>query len=102
MVKVNEAEWDKARKTARIDDNGLSAYDKDLLGSAIRIEIPFTDPKLLRDIADMLRGFANTIDFTVQRDDMPLRARLFQLKSEAMNINQRIRVSRGLSRKWDR
>ena len=100
MVQVDPAAWDKARKIAKTDENGLSEYDKSLLGAAIRIEIPFTDPKLLLEVADMLRGFATSLEFTVQRDDMPLRARLFQLKSEAMAINGRIRERRGLSRKW--
>lgn len=102
MVQINETEWDKQRKRAKVESNGLTQYDMELLGSAIRLEIPFTDPKLLVDIADMLRGFANSIEFTVQRDDLPLRARLQMLKSEATSINGRIRVARGISRKWDR
>lgn len=94
MVKVNEAEWDKQRKRSKIDDNGLTQYDRDLIGKAVRIEIPFMHPTVLKGVPDLLRGLATQIEFTLQRDDLPLRARLHMLKTVAADVNARIRVAR--------
>lgn len=100
MVNVDPSAWDRQRKAAALTDNGLTQYDLEIIGRPVRIEIPFEDPVKLREIADMLRGFANSIDFTTQRDDIPLRARLVMLKQEASGVNYRIRGMHGKSRKW--
>lgn len=99
MVAVDPAAWDRQRKLSATDHNQLSTYDRDLIGTPVRVEIPFEDPTKLREIADLLRGLAETIEFTTEREDIPLRHRLSMIRRETMAINKRIRTIHGYSRK---
>lgn len=99
MVAINEREWDRDRKIAKMDANGLSAYDLEIIGRSVRLDIPLQDPRALKQIADMLRGLANTIDFAVERDDLTLRQRLMTLKAEFTAASKRIRELHGATRK---
>lgn len=92
MVDIDPEKWDRQRKLAATRQDGLTAYDLEIIGKAVRIEVPFDDEFILREVADMLRGFANSIDFTTRRDDLPLRAKLVQLRYEARALNGRIRM----------
>src|SRR3990167_3257614 len=67
MVQINEAEFLEAMRKKRTEnDAGLSDFDRDLIGkNACRLEIPFADldQVAMRDVADVLHGLANTMDF---------------------------------------
>ena len=91
MVEIDPKVWDRQRKLAAMRQDGLTAYDLEIFGSGVRIEVPFDNEFVLREVADLLRGYANSIDFMTRRDDIPLRAKLVQLKMEARTINARIR-----------
>lgn len=99
MVQIDPNQWDRQRKLAATRDDGLSAYDLEVIGKSIRLDIPFRDEFVLREVADLLRGFANSIDFTTRRDDLPLRSKLLQLKLEARALNGRIRYLQDRSKK---
>lgn len=92
MVDIDPKAWDRQRKLAATRQDGLSAYDLEIIGRSVRIEVPFDNEFVLREVADLLRGFANSIDFTTRRDDLPLRQKLVQLRYEARALNGRIRM----------
>lgn len=92
MVKgIDEKTFIEAKRAAKTDDNGLTAYDADIIGTSVRLEIPFTDPVTLRLAVDLIRGWCNSAEFALQQDDLPLRGRLLNLKMEARTINHRVR-----------
>ncbi|SMF92311.1 hypothetical protein' /ribosomal slippage [Azospirillum oryzae] len=76
MVKVNEAEWDKARKLNANGGNRLTEVEKELLGRAIRLEFPIIHVSLLPEIADLFRELADTIDRALESQEGTLRSRL--------------------------
>jgi hypothetical protein len=100
MVAIDPKDWDRQRNKAARPESELTQYDKDIIGSGVRIEIPFQDLEKLREMARMLRQLADSIDGTTRRDDMPLRAILMSLMWEARAINARIKEMHGMSRKW--
>lgn len=72
------------------DGGELTDFDKKIIGAAVRIEIPFGDVYNMRRIADLLRGYAETLDVYSRRTDLPARSILNHLKMEAKAINYRI------------
>lgn len=82
----------------RRDEDPLSDMDKAIIGDTCRLEIPFRDKIRLRQTADLLRGYADTIDFYTRREDLPERTILFALRDEARILNRKIRETRGRGR----
>ena len=74
---------------------GLSKFDRDLIGRAVRLEIPLSDAVNMRRIADLMRGFAAMMDNYSRRTDLSERAILFDIKAEARSFNQRVRELHG-------
>ena len=61
----------------------LTDYDRKLIGTFVRLEIPLTDLYKLREVAEHLRGFADKIDHLTRRQDLTVRGILMELKMEA-------------------
>ncbi|QCG97393.1 hypothetical protein E6C67_26860 [Azospirillum sp. TSA2s] len=80
MVKVNEAEWDKARKLKESGGNQMTEVEEKLLGRSIRLDIPLIYPSILPEIAELLRDLADTIDDALESQEGTLRARMFKVK----------------------
>lgn len=92
MVQISDEEFTR-RHQARVarPPDGLTEFDREMLGRAVRIELPVNDAAVLAQAADLLRGLANQIDFCLQRQDIPLRPRLQMIKDYAWNLNRRLR-----------
>lgn len=97
MVNITPEEF-MARKKAP-DPNSLSQLDKDIIGETCRLEIPFRDVYAMRQTADLLRGYAEELDFYSRRTDLPARTILFHLRSQAKQLNYRLRELRGPARR---
>jgi len=110
MVATNEAELERRGMLKRpnlrvVEELPLNALDRDVIGRAIRIEIPFTDLYKLRRIAELLAGLAEDIAFQSRRTDHPpldskdyrawRRSTLFFLKHRSLHINREIRDLHG-------
>jgi hypothetical protein len=95
MVGTNEQVLEMRKKR---DPEELSDFAKDIIGGTCRIEIPFRDKFKLRKAADLLRGYADTIENFTRRTDLPDRAILFYLREEARRINYLIKDARGPGR----
>jgi hypothetical protein len=80
------------------DPNELSQIDKDIIGETCRLEIPFRDVYRMRQTAELLRGYAEQLDFYSRRTDLPPRTILFHLRQEARAINKQLRDTRGPGR----
>lgn len=91
MVAIDPAEWDRERQAARRNADGLSEWDLEQIGRAVRIDVPCSDKRTLALAADLLRGIANEIEFTLQRDEIPLRMRLQSIRMYAHMVNRRLR-----------
>ena len=72
--------------------NELSEFDRKLIGSFIRIEIPMEDIYKLRQVADLLRGFADRIDNHTRRPDLPIRTILLEVKHEGSMTSRAIKA----------
>jgi hypothetical protein len=94
MVQISPEEV-MARKRQEIEFGGMTDYDRQHVGAAIRLEIPFTDEFKMRKIADWLRGYAEFIDQTSRHTNLPLRTRLSLMKLEARGLNSRIKDLHG-------
>jgi hypothetical protein len=94
MVQITPEEV-MARKKADVEFGGLTDYDRERIGAAVRIEIPFTDEFKLRTIADWLRGYAEFIDQHSRQHTLPLVTRLRLMKIEANSLNRRIKDLHG-------
>lgn len=82
------------RKKKR-DPEDLTAYDRAIIGgNSCRIEIPLRDKFLMRKVAEMLRGYAETLDNYSHRTDLPDRAILGYIRDEAKRINWVLRQSK--------
>jgi hypothetical protein len=69
----------------------LSQMDRDIIGTAVRIEIPFSGRYQLRQIAGILRAYADRVEFWTRQQEMDDRTVLFNLRMEAKLANRRIR-----------
>ena len=69
----------------------LNQMDRDILGGDIRLTIPLGSRYQLRNVADLLRGYAAEIDFITRQAEMDERSLLFHLKFKAKLLNKRIR-----------
>ena len=69
----------------------LTEYDLKQIGTFVRFEIPMTDMYKLRQVADLLRGFANLIDTQTRRTDLSVRTILVELKFDASLTASRIK-----------
>jgi hypothetical protein len=96
MVNISPEEVMAMRR--RPDPGELSEIDKDIIGNTCRIEIPFRDVFRMRQAADLLRGYADSLDFHSRRTDIPPRTILITLREEARQINKRLRDTRGPGR----
>lgn len=85
-----------ARKPPEPDE--LSQMDRDIIGETCRLEIPFRDIYRMRQTAELLRGYADMLDFYSQRADLPARTILVHLRSEARALNRALRETRGPGR----
>lgn len=91
-MQISDEEFMRRKKGERPSTiDGLTDFDKDRVGKAIRIEIPMTDRLTLELTVELLRGLANEIEFTLQRQDLPLVARLQMIRDYAWTVCRRIR-----------
>ncbi len=101
MIRSNEEEAELRKKR---DPEELSEFDKGIIGQTCRLEIPFRDKFRMRKTAELLRGYADTLDNFSRRTDLPDRAILFFLREEARRINYEIKQTKGRGRPkkvWD-
>lgn len=96
MVQITPEEVMAMRRKPMPDE--LSQIDKDIIGETCRLEIPFRDVYRMRQTADLLRGYAEQLDFYSRRTDLPPRTILFHLRSEARALNRALRETRGPGR----
>ena len=93
MVEINVEEYLMARKTPQRNAAGLTEWDRDMIGrAAARIEIPFADldPVAMRDVADVLKGLAATMDFWSRRTDVTAKDILVFLRNETLGVKRKI------------
>jgi hypothetical protein len=93
MVKITPEEVMAMRRKPEPDE--LSQIDKDILGETCRLEIPFRDVARMKQTAELLRGYAEQLDFYSSRTDLPARTILFHLRTEARMLNKTLRDMRG-------
>lgn len=89
---------EEAVTTRKSFNQELSQIDRDIIGETCRLEIPFRDVIKMRKAADLLRGFAEQLDFYSRRTDIPPRSILFHLRSEAKGLNKKLRELKGAGR----
>jgi len=94
MVQITPEEV-MARKKSEMEFGGLADSDREHIGAAMRLEIPFTDEFKMRQIADMLRGLAADFDSISRNVNLPLSSRLWLMKRHAAAVNKRIRNLHG-------
>jgi hypothetical protein len=80
-----------AKKEAEYPPPELTDFDRLLIGRAVRLEIPFGGRYELRQIAGILRSYAEQIDFWTRQSDLTDRQLLVHLKHEAKMANFKIR-----------
>jgi hypothetical protein len=80
-----------AKKREEYPAPELSQFDKDLIGAAVRLEVPFGGRYQLRQIAGILRAYADKVEFWTRQQDVDDRTMLMHLKIEAKLANRRIR-----------
>ena len=80
------------------DPESLSQIDREIIGETCRLEIPFRDVVKMRQAAELLRGYADLLDFYSRRGDLPARTILFHLRSEASALSKKLRDVRGRGR----
>lgn len=97
VLAVKPEEWDEMRRR-KADPGSLSQVDRDIIGETCRLEIPFRDVYRMRQTAELLRGYADQLDFYSRRTDLPPRSILFHLRTEARLLNKKIRETRGPGR----
>lgn len=101
MVGPTYEEWLEERRaglTNAPESEELSDMDKDIIGGTCRLEIPFRDVYRMRQTAELLRGYADKLDFYSRRTDLPIRTILLTLKLEARALNKAIRETRSAGR----
>jgi hypothetical protein len=94
MVNVDPALYLAEMAKRRTNDAGLSEWDRDMIGrAAVRLEIPFADldQVAMRDVADILRGLANAMDFWSRRSDLSQREILLYLRASTREAVHRMR-----------
>ena len=96
MVNITPEEVMAQRRKPEPDE--LSQIDKDILGETCRLEIPFRDVARMKQTAELLRGYADQLDFYSGRTDIPPRTILFHLRTEAQLLNRKIRETKGPGR----
>jgi hypothetical protein len=89
MVGVNEDFVAMGKRQE--DTHGLTEFERRVIGQPVRIEIPFGSKYQMRQIADILRGLAERMDFHSRRTDLPAWEILSHLKNEAKAAHLRIR-----------
>jgi hypothetical protein len=92
MVRITPEEVMAMRRKPEPDE--LSQIDRDIMGETCRLEIPFRDVARMKQTAELLRGYADVLDFYAGRADLPPRTILFHLRSEARQINKMLRNAR--------
>lgn len=96
MVATNEEIMARREKPEKGE---LSELDWAIIGKeATRLELPLENPSRYRQMAELLRGFAASLEFAGQRQDIPLRLNILSIKQEAKAINARMRRVRGVGR----
>ena len=96
MVNITPEEVMAQRRKPEPDE--LSQIDKDILGETCRLEIPFRDVTRMKQTAELLRGYADQLDFYSRRTDIPPRTILFHLRTEAQLLNRKIKETAGPGR----
>lgn len=92
MVGTVDEYVEMARRPKDPERAVLTQFDADLVGNYVRFDIPMLIPRhRFKEVADMLRGLANTIEFAAQRTDLPERTLLFEIKMQARGVRRRIR-----------
>jgi len=69
----------------------LSEWDREKIGTFVRLEIPLTDIYKLRKVAGLLRGLADRIDTHTRRSDLSIVDILVRLKFEIGSTGTRIK-----------
>lgn len=90
MVKITPEEVLEQRQHQK-NMADLTHHDLKVIGRSVRIEIPFTNTYNMREIAGLLRRYADQLDVYSHRTDLPQRSILMHLKWEAKAVNDKIR-----------
>ena len=88
MVGTLEGALDMKRRP-QMDE--LSDWDREKIGTFVRIEIPLTDIYKLRKVAEKLRGLADRIDNHTRRTDLPIKTILIELKWDMGMVGTQIK-----------
>lgn len=84
---------DVARR--RVVTEKLSDYDREILGGALRLDIPWTDPVAMRKIGEILIGLGTDFKAYSVRGDLDDVAILSALKHRAVTARRRILETAG-------
>jgi hypothetical protein len=94
MVQITPEEvMDKRRKAAVFDE--MPAWKRQLIGASGRVQIPFDDVHLIRKVAPLLAGLAESLAFTSRRTDLDEYNQLMAIKNEIAAVNNQIRLMHG-------
>lgn len=88
MVGTLEDALDMKRRPQKDE---LSDWDREKIGTFVRLEIPLTDIYKLRKVAELLRGVADKIDNHTRRTDLPIKTILIELKWDLGATGTRIK-----------
>lgn len=66
----------------------LGDHERDMLGRSVRIDLPISDlpEHKIRELADQLRGVANSLEFIAQRNDLDLYHKLQEVRRSVMKL----------------
>src|SRR4051812_28358860 len=94
MVQITPEEvMDKRRRSAQFDE--MPGWKRRLIGASGRLQIPFDDVHLIRKIAPLLAGLAESLAFTSRRTDLGEYNQLMAIKNEVAAVNEHIRQLQG-------
>ncbi|MCW5731525.1 MAG: hypothetical protein KIT20_12265 [Alphaproteobacteria bacterium] len=91
QLNVSEADFVAGRRKVRERKDTLSEFDRTIVREVVRLDIPLPDPVAMREIADKLKGLANTIDALSHRHEVGVRHQLLLMRLEVENVQRWMR-----------
>lgn len=91
---TNEEAW-AMKQRERQPEDPMRDWERELLKSAARIDIPLDSPHLLRKVGPILAGLAAQIDFTSRRTDISEFDILYTISGAIKTATKQIRRLHG-------
>lgn len=93
---VGTVDGELHRRASQDEMDGLTEYDLQVLGKAVRIEVPITSLYTLRRVASLFHGYADRLAVISRRhDDSTMRAKLMECRMLLSQLNYEIKDAHG-------